>query len=199
MKAGGVLLILMGVLMLTGKMNAVTGYLSRISQPVQKESVSGEETAEEGAAGAEETAAQEETAETQEASAAEEVSEAAEETESAAQETGETTAQETAERPKIPAPDFTLTDQFGNTHTLEDYRGKTIFLNFWATWCPPCRAEMPDIQALYENREEEGKMLWRFWVWLRRTMARRRTRRESRPLWRRTDIPIRCSWTRTEP
>ena len=156
-KAGGVLLILMGVLMLTGKMNAVTGYLSRISQPVQKESVSGEETAEEGAAGAEETAAQEETAETQEASAAEEVSEAAEETESAAQETGETTAQETGERPKIPAPDFTLTDQFGNTHTLEDYRGKTIFLNFWATWCPPCRAEMPDIQALYENREEEGE------------------------------------------
>ena len=137
MKAGGVLLILMGVLMLTGKMNAVTGYLSRISQPVQKESVSGEETAEEGAAGAEETAAQEETAETQEASAAEEVSEAAEETESAAQETGETTAQETGESPKIPAPDFTLTDQFGNTHTLEDYRGKTIFLNFWATWCPP--------------------------------------------------------------
>ena len=124
-KAGGVLLILMGVLMLTGKMNAVTGYLSRIFQPVQKESVSGEETAEE--------------------------------TESAAQETGETTAQETGERPKIPAPDFTLTDQFGNTHTLEDYRGKTIFLNFWATWCPPCRAEMPDIQALYENREEEGE------------------------------------------
>ena len=124
-KAGGVLLILMGVLMLTGKMNAVTGYLSRIFQPVQKESVSGEETAEE--------------------------------TESAAQETGETTAQETGERPEIPAPDFTLTDQFGNTHTLEDYRGKTIFLNFWATWCPPCRAEMPDIQALYENREEEGE------------------------------------------
>lgn len=51
----------------------------------------------------------------------------------------------------VPAPDFTLTDQFGQTHTLSDYRGKTVFLNFWATWCPPCRAEMPDIQKLYEE------------------------------------------------
>ena len=51
----------------------------------------------------------------------------------------------------IPAPDFTLTDQYGNTHTMSAYKGKTVFLNFWATWCPPCRAEMPDIQALYES------------------------------------------------
>ncbi|MCR5475428.1 MAG: TlpA family protein disulfide reductase, partial [Lachnospiraceae bacterium] len=50
-----------------------------------------------------------------------------------------------------PAPDFTLTDQYGVKHTLSDYRGKTVFLNFWATWCPPCRAEMPDIQAIYEE------------------------------------------------
>ena len=49
------------------------------------------------------------------------------------------------------APDFTLTDQYGETHTLSDYQGKTIFLNFWATWCGPCQHEMPDIQALYED------------------------------------------------
>lgn len=49
------------------------------------------------------------------------------------------------------APDFTLVDQFGKTHTLSQYKGKIVFLNFWATWCPPCRAEMPDIQALYES------------------------------------------------
>ena len=49
------------------------------------------------------------------------------------------------------APDFTLVDQYGQTHTLSDYRGKTVFLNFWGTWCPPCRAEMPDIQAVYED------------------------------------------------
>lgn len=50
-----------------------------------------------------------------------------------------------------PAPDFTLVDQNGEEHTLSDYQGKTVFLNFWATWCPPCRQEMPDIQALYEE------------------------------------------------
>ncbi|WP_343250128.1 cytochrome c biogenesis protein CcdA [Diplocloster hominis] len=49
------------------------------------------------------------------------------------------------------APDFTLTDQFGEEHTLSDYRGKVVFLNFWATWCGPCQKEMPDIQALYEE------------------------------------------------
>ena len=49
------------------------------------------------------------------------------------------------------APDFTLTDQFGEEHTLSDYRGKVVFLNFWATWCGPCKKEMPDIQALYEE------------------------------------------------
>lgn len=51
----------------------------------------------------------------------------------------------------VPAPDFTLTDQYGNVHTLSDYKGKTVFLNFWATWCPPCKQEMPDIQKLYEK------------------------------------------------
>ena len=51
----------------------------------------------------------------------------------------------------VPAPDFTLTDQNGNIHTLSDYKGQTVFLNFWATWCPPCRSEMPEIQKLYEE------------------------------------------------
>lgn len=55
------------------------------------------------------------------------------------------------EQETIAAPDFTLTDQFGNTHTLSKYKGKTVFLNFWATWCPPCRGEMPHIQELYEE------------------------------------------------
>lgn len=60
------------------------------------------------------------------------------------------------ERPQ--APDFTLVDQYGNTHTLSDYKGKTVFMNFWATWCPPCRAEMPDIEQIYKDyglNEEE--------------------------------------------
>ena len=57
----------------------------------------------------------------------------------------------------IPAVPFALTDQYGRTHTLSEYKGKVIFLNFWATWCPPCRAEMPDIQKLYERSPREGK------------------------------------------
>ena len=89
-KVGGVLLILMGILMFTGKMNSVTNYLS---------------------------------------------------SESVEEETNETMA----------APGFSLIDQYGETHTLSDYKGKIVFLNFWATWCPPCKAELPYIQELYEE------------------------------------------------
>lgn len=49
------------------------------------------------------------------------------------------------------AIDFTLKDQYGNEHTLSEYKGKTIFLNFGATWCPPCRGEMPYIEELYNE------------------------------------------------
>ena len=57
----------------------------------------------------------------------------------------------------IKALDFDLKDQYGNSHKLSDYRGKTIFLNFWATWCPPCRAEMPHIQELYKEYNENSE------------------------------------------
>ena len=63
---------------------------------------------------------------------------------------------ESGEIPVIPALDFTLTDQYGETHTLSDYQGQTVFLNFWATWCGPCKMEMPDIQALYEEWDENA-------------------------------------------
>lgn len=49
------------------------------------------------------------------------------------------------------AADFTLVDQYGTIHKLSDYKGKVVFLNFWATWCPPCRGEMPDIEAIYKE------------------------------------------------
>lgn len=48
-------------------------------------------------------------------------------------------------------PGFYFTDETGRTKSLEEYRGGVIFLNVWATWCPPCIAEMPSIQALYDR------------------------------------------------
>lgn len=57
---------------------------------------------------------------------------------------------------KIAALNFTLYDQYGKEHRLSEYKGKTVFLNFWATWCPPCRAEMPDIEALYKDYNENN-------------------------------------------
>ncbi len=59
---------------------------------------------------------------------------------------------ENSEAPKrIKSIDFTLTDQYGKVHTLSEYEGKTVFLNFWATWCPPCRQEMPHIEDIYKE------------------------------------------------
>ena len=120
-KAGGILMVLMGILMITGGMNKVTGYLSGLTSGGNTSGTAVERQSEE-------------------------------ETETEAE-----TETETEAETKIPAIDFTLKDQYGNTHTLSDYKGKTVFLNFWATWCGPCRAEMPDIQKIYETWDQEGE------------------------------------------
>lgn len=57
------------------------------------------------------------------------------------------------------APDFQLEDGNGNTYKLSDFRGKKVLINFWATWCPPCRAEMPHMQQVYEDHEGEAIIL----------------------------------------
>lgn len=46
---------------------------------------------------------------------------------------------------------YRLLDQYGNEHILSNYKGKVVFLNFWATWCPPCKEEMPTIEELYKE------------------------------------------------
>ncbi len=138
-KLGGILLVVLGILMFTGKMNGITSYLSQFSAPESQSEISPGTTQNgEGADGKTESSLKEENE----------------------KETSQDSAQQTEEEKeenKIPAPAFELEDQYGNFHKLEDYKGKTVFLNFWATWCPPCKAELPDIQRLYEEYDTEGE------------------------------------------
>ncbi len=65
----------------------------------------------------------------------------------------DTTAPATPE--KLEAPDFSAIDRDGNTVRLSDFRGKPVVLNFWASWCPPCKSEMPDFEEAYLQQGEE--------------------------------------------
>ena len=128
-KVGGALMILMGVMMFTGWMNGITGYLSGI-----------------GAGGTEQNGASQ--------SASSSTGDAGEGGTSSSG--GNQSQGGSSQTSAFPAPDFTLVDQNGKTHTLSEYRGKVVFLNFWATWCGPCQREMPDVQALYEKYGENS-------------------------------------------
>jgi len=69
------------------------------------------------------------------------------------------TPERTEARPEAQAetaPDFSLADLQGQTVTLADYKGKVLFLNFWATWCPPCRAEIPDFVEVTTTHKAKG-------------------------------------------
>jgi peroxiredoxin len=57
------------------------------------------------------------------------------------------------------APDFVAVSPEGQVVHLSDYRGQPVWLNFWGSWCPPCRAEMPDIQTAYEQLQPQGLTL----------------------------------------
>ncbi len=56
----------------------------------------------------------------------------------------------------MPASEFSLMDLDGKSHKLEQYRGKIVLLNFWATWCKPCTTEMPAMQTVYDQLREKG-------------------------------------------
>ena len=58
---------------------------------------------------------------------------------------------EISEKSRLANYDFQLVNSGGRTINFSDYKGKTVFINIWATWCPPCIAEMPDIHELYKN------------------------------------------------
>lgn len=202
-KAGGVLMLLMGALMFTGKMNSITGYLSALSSDsgLIKENISGteeiavsvseaqfdessvvssdvldsnadsyddltkdrvekntkdsiknnnEKNTKDSIENNNEKNTEENTVDRTEDSTEESVEE------STVSETESTESEESVpDYEVVPAPDFTLTDQYGETHSLSDYRGKIVFMNFWATWCPPCRGEMPDIEKLYRKYSED--------------------------------------------
>ena len=140
-KAGGALLILLGVLMISGKMSSFTGYLAGL-----------------GSGGTNSTSSSVVQQEDSSSQAEPDTSEPASSPDSASSSSAASDSQ--PEEQTVPAIDFSLQDQFGNTHTLADYEGKTILLNFWATWCGPCQQEMPDLQALYEEwGENEGDLV----------------------------------------
>ncbi len=132
-KIGAVIMILMGLMMFTGIMNGVSGYLSTLggnTLPPTNEA-SSSQAAGDDSSSEQAVVGDEQSEQSSEQASSEEPSEEIE---------------------ALAAFDFELQDQFGNTHRLSDYKGKVVFLNFWATWCPPCVAEMPDIQKLYEEK-----------------------------------------------
>lgn len=119
-KIGAVILILIGGMMFTGKMNGISSYMSKADTVAKKETPKTEK-----APAQDKDVAKDGKASDKEAKNSEE--------------TGLT---------------FQLKDQHGKTVSFEDYRGKVIFLNFWATWCPPCQRELPHIQDLYEKYKD---------------------------------------------
>lgn len=134
-KIGGVIMLLMGVLMFTGKMNDITGYLSTVQNGMDTQS--GDEQKDDGA---DREGTDGETGNGSDSAGS-----------------GNETADDPVSEVLAPGYDLELKDQFGKVHTLSDYKGKVIFLNFWATWCGPCRNEMPDIQKLYEEYSAQGE------------------------------------------
>lgn len=142
-KVGGALLVVMGVMTITGWMNGVTSYLSSFGAAPAAQ----EQPADQGAADAENGGGPDGGGPSDGASGSDRPSGGGSADAGAASKDGMRMA---------PNADLVLVDQDGTEHRLSDYRGKTVFLNFFATWCGPCQREIPDIEALYRDRGENA-------------------------------------------
>lgn len=120
-KISGILLVIIGIMTFTGYMNGISKYLNKYTVSSQNKSEQKDKNKEE----------------------------TTEEISSEVENSVDESSSEIKELPDI--FDFTLKDQYGNEHTLSDYKGKVVFLNFWATWCNPCLIEMPHIEEIYKE------------------------------------------------
>lgn len=130
-KISAIILILIGVLTFTGAMNGISSYLGKLSGQSTNsgQTVKDKEDIEKNTT--EETKSKEESRGNQE--------------------------EQNNNTKLTKAYDFTLVDQNGRTHTLSQYKGKVVFLNFWATWCGPCQSEMPEIEEIYREYGKNEK------------------------------------------
>lgn len=169
-KAGGILLIIIGIMTFTGWMNRVSGYLNKFTLQLSTQNQDNREAAsdKDDTAGQGSdismTDASTKSAESDNTDMGYEDTDRVSKTDGAKDasvqsDNDRTDNQSSTKTAKdvIPAFDFTLTDQYGKEHTLSDYKDKIVFLNFWATWCPPCQAEMPDIEELYQEYGQNTK------------------------------------------
>lgn len=146
-KAGGIILILIGIMIFTGRMNTISRYLNSFTpSSTQGKTKEGSDESEKDIVD-DSLDTDDRHNDTDSNSLNEDRSDPS--SENYQNEGEENAAEDEADEPETKQYDFTLTDQYGNSHTLSDYWGKVVFLNFWATWCPPCRKEMPDIEELY--------------------------------------------------
>jgi len=142
-KIGGILLIVTGLLLVSGQFNRISAFFGAFAAESSWEENDASDT--EGTSDGSDAIATDDGADT-----------------SGADENGTETNSDTdtsnneEDSSGYAATDFSLTDQYGNTLSLSDYSGQVVVLNFWATWCPYCVAEMPDLQTLSEEYAEQG-------------------------------------------
>ena len=157
-KIGGVILIIIGIMTFTGWMNGISKYLNKISQPLGTKQE--QQDIDKSIDDEKDTGLSNDGPDGEAPLNSNNDSSDTEDTANNSYENDDKTNEQknTSDKDIFPAIDFTLTDQYGVEHTLSDYKGKVVFLNFWATWCPPCIKEMPDIEKVYaeygKNQED---------------------------------------------